>query len=798
MLLVEHHRVLTLLLEAREDGLLKRFVPVIEKNWSELERKIGGALSDVSQFISEDHKAIMQEIKSDPLAARRWQEKGFTIRNAMAPAIIRFIISKDPDQKKSFSTWMTTMFSRGDFNLEDMPRVVDGLTTYIEAKKNRMIPRDHDLGRVKTLPDFYALVAPFRQEREGQNLGVAYEHAMLAQSTVVFDGTLGNHQYLILIPDTEAASQYWGRNTEWCTAWGSDIGRHPTKTCQFVYYQRRGPLYIVNDLSTGDQWQFHFQTHQFMDVNDRQIDVDAFYRSKPEVAAFFEDRDRQNHKVIATINDMAVTDDGHMVQVRTGFGLKAQNPAFSVQYATAKSPRMIQDVTWQHHFNGSPDDIIAVLNTARLRGNHSVLLKNGIACGPEGTWGRPYDVCPTLLDVPEQRMVWKKVEGDGYWLYLSEPHNTNQENIEYLKFIPTGNHEFIVKYVYEDFDHDEIIERVGESFTALIRHLNDPLITMDQEESSPILTDYFDEESQKALLKDFPGVGNVVQHYEVTGNTELLRARLAELVQASDTRIEWDYIDDNTKIIFNYPNLEEMVDDLGTDEARAIADYLVGKRHFEHHSYDDVDPSTIEVMLRGLPVEGLRAIASYIIEHAGDTGNLDEDEMPDPSLAEKITKSWEVMGLYNEYGCYDLKQCAKFAYDDGCERGAEGEMHDAFMEAVRAAPVMYKTKKGWTHAVTWDTECALVADVPKLIAVCRDYDCDLNHVDWIDELGAKIDVDEPHYGWDGYDAEYALESFIERIFEQDIVDQETMNAIRAHRQAIMDAKAAKSKTVQSS
>ena len=73
----------------------------------------------------------------------------------------------------------------------------------------------------------------------------------------------------MVIPKTEFAAQYWGRGTDWCTAYGDPKGKWPKRTSTFDEYDK-GPLYIWND-NNGEKYQFHFPSRQFMDSGDRPI-----------------------------------------------------------------------------------------------------------------------------------------------------------------------------------------------------------------------------------------------------------------------------------------------------------------------------------------------------------------------------------------------------------------------------------------------------------------------------------------------------------------------------------------------
>ena len=69
----------------------------------------------------------------------------------------------------------------------------------------------------------------------------------------------------VVIPKSYEASCYWGNGTRWCTA---------TRESDewYNHYSEQGPLYILIDKKTKDKYQFHFESDQFM--NKQDIDID--------------------------------------------------------------------------------------------------------------------------------------------------------------------------------------------------------------------------------------------------------------------------------------------------------------------------------------------------------------------------------------------------------------------------------------------------------------------------------------------------------------------------------------------
>lgn len=72
--------------------------------------------------------------------------------------------------------------------------------------------------------------------------------------------------WLVVSPNSYEASCYWGDNTEWCTAYKDDDSYYES-------YAQDGPLYININKQTKEKYQFHFESHSFMNQWDCEIDA---------------------------------------------------------------------------------------------------------------------------------------------------------------------------------------------------------------------------------------------------------------------------------------------------------------------------------------------------------------------------------------------------------------------------------------------------------------------------------------------------------------------------------------------
>ena len=74
-----------------------------------------------------------------------------------------------------------------------------------------------------------------------------------------------DENWFVIIPKSTDASCYWCNGTEWCTATRNEENN------QFEFYSSQGPLYININKQTKEKYQFHFETHSFMNQKDEGI-----------------------------------------------------------------------------------------------------------------------------------------------------------------------------------------------------------------------------------------------------------------------------------------------------------------------------------------------------------------------------------------------------------------------------------------------------------------------------------------------------------------------------------------------
>jgi hypothetical protein len=172
---------------------------------------------------------------------------------------------------------------------EDLYKVTENLKKYNHVKKLGKFDDEKDIGKIKSFIELDDIVLKYdidedqmdktKAERVRDDVDVGYE-----------DDT-----WVIYIPKTEEASCHYGTNTSWCTAARGNRN-------YFTYYTDgsggKGPLYMImhkedmqNNVKRGParHVQFHFESNQYKDSNDREIELGNFLNENPGLKEYFKE-----------------------------------------------------------------------------------------------------------------------------------------------------------------------------------------------------------------------------------------------------------------------------------------------------------------------------------------------------------------------------------------------------------------------------------------------------------------------------------------------------------------------------
>lgn len=186
------------------------------------------------------------------------------------------LIHLDPTYKEgvnsvgTYGKWILNLYKKNKLKEEDFYKVTDYLKQFEEKKKALA---NKDINQYKSLPDLIDVLnntatpekTKSQVKREIKNTDITKDAKLEFQS----------ESWKIYIPLTYEASCKLGANTEWCTASNSNAAYYKS-------YSNQGDLHILIN-NDGPKFQFHFETKQFMDASDRQINLKDFIKENEEL-----------------------------------------------------------------------------------------------------------------------------------------------------------------------------------------------------------------------------------------------------------------------------------------------------------------------------------------------------------------------------------------------------------------------------------------------------------------------------------------------------------------------------------
>ena len=223
---------------------------------------------------------ILLEIESDEIYKKYFSN--------IPKDIFLKIISYDPrtvirnrniEKIGKYSKLILVLYIKGKLKLEDLPKVRE----YLEYVYKYNIPIDIRL--INSLNDIYEKIKRYII-KEKRDLDDIIGSLSKNEYNILYSG----NNWYIFQPLNERAACYIGVNTEWCTTWGkySLNDSHKSRNSRFSSYNQRGILYIlINKNNHEEKYQFHFESNQFADKDDRMINSSVLMNNNQELKKFF-------------------------------------------------------------------------------------------------------------------------------------------------------------------------------------------------------------------------------------------------------------------------------------------------------------------------------------------------------------------------------------------------------------------------------------------------------------------------------------------------------------------------------
>jgi ankyrin repeat protein len=206
------------------------------------------------------------------------------------------IFGADPTDNKQYIEWITNSYILGGINLyDDLSRTHSALVNYEylrnsgKLEKNTDVKKDENIianfcglrgcnKRNKKLMGLDDLMDKYKDEFEKKELKEEEKSKAQKEGITVYDG----ETIRVIQPTTEASACYYGRGTRWCTATTESEN-------MFERYNAKGPLYIIipkNPAYEGEKYQIHFETYQYMNEKDEEIELKGLAELYPELSKF--------------------------------------------------------------------------------------------------------------------------------------------------------------------------------------------------------------------------------------------------------------------------------------------------------------------------------------------------------------------------------------------------------------------------------------------------------------------------------------------------------------------------------
>jgi hypothetical protein len=216
------------------------------------------------------------------------------------------IISSDPTTFKKneipvklgkYSQWLLKIYKEKKLLLEDLYKANEYLKGFHSLKEKNLIPLEQrDILKYNSLQQVFSVT---NKIIGNNNVKDNKEIKFIADRTLIDSGEATlfyeDEKCLIVIPETLKSSKFYGEKSHWCTTMGSN----------FNYYNRKGKLYIIIFKSKlgetslpSRRLQFHFETEQFMNLNDFSINIYSFFKNNPNIFLAFSKNNEENIKEI--------------------------------------------------------------------------------------------------------------------------------------------------------------------------------------------------------------------------------------------------------------------------------------------------------------------------------------------------------------------------------------------------------------------------------------------------------------------------------------------------------------------
>ena len=240
-------------------------------------------------------ESILTEVTADEKYTKQYTGK-------LDRAIFDKAVALDPTSKGAAKVgkYVDWIIRNKAYDDKDLPTMLAKFEKY----KEKLDPAQRDINKMKL-----ATLATFIDTAEDEGLLISKTDKAAANKKKAESESKIQYQddeLIVITPETEFASKYFGKGADWCTA------RQEGGTCLFDRYNRRGDLYIVKNKKTGKRWQL-FKTDsgesEYRDADDETFDPFTMFEDNADFIKWLEKEDFPNSNDIteAQIDELATS-----------------------------------------------------------------------------------------------------------------------------------------------------------------------------------------------------------------------------------------------------------------------------------------------------------------------------------------------------------------------------------------------------------------------------------------------------------------------------------------------------------
>ncbi len=208
--------------------------------------------------------------------------------------------------------------------IEDFEKIKD----LLDILKDRVNLKTFDMNQFKSVADLATYVRNIKNkdipvDKKAEESYKVFRAAIDDGLEVVYDGP----NFVIGVPTTyEASSHFKKPVTDWCTAYPEMYDRY--------LKEYGGKYYIHLNKHTGDLYQAHYESDQFKDASDNEIDKREFIEKYPELKNFYDKIWNMNRANWWVLHNRKPTEKVQLAAVkRNGYAIEyIQNPSEAVQF----------------------------------------------------------------------------------------------------------------------------------------------------------------------------------------------------------------------------------------------------------------------------------------------------------------------------------------------------------------------------------------------------------------------------------------------------------------------------------